>query len=110
MRQAQHFLEHETIDLIVCTIVFDESRMFNLLRLVKSHRKWKRIPFACCKVRPKLLDYPIALEGVQIACKAMGAAAFLDVENYDDDAEERLREDIERLLPGKDRERVHVAP
>lgn len=107
--QAEHILENEEIHLILCTIVFDDSRMFDLLRLAKSNRKWKRIPFVCCKVRAKLLD-SIALEGVQIACKTLGAAAFLNFETYEMldpvDSENEILKDIERLLPGKDKEKA----
>jgi hypothetical protein len=96
--QAHRFLEDERLDLIICTVVFDESRMFDLLRLAKANGEWKRIPFLCCKVRPKLLDYPLALEGVQIACRTLGAAAFLDIETYKIDPENEMVKDIERFL------------
>ena len=36
MAQAEQFLHERTFDLIIGTIVFDESRMFDLLRLVKG--------------------------------------------------------------------------
>jgi response regulator RpfG family c-di-GMP phosphodiesterase len=103
--EAENLLETEKFDLIVCTVLFDESRMFDLLRFVKASRKWKRIPFLCCRLRQKALDYAVALESVQIACRALGADAFLDIQNYEsDDPESELAEDIERFLPGKDRE------
>jgi hypothetical protein len=105
MSEAERLLREGTFDLIVCTIVFDDSRMFDLLRLVKSNRTWKRIPFICTKVRPKLLHNPLALEGVEIATQALGAAAFLDIENYESEPKKSMREDIEKFLPGKEKSR-----
>src|SRR5439155_4599184 len=100
LAEAQRELESNGFDLILCTIAFDESRMFDLLRYAKSKRNWKRIPFVCAKVRPKVLDYPSALEGVKIACDALDAAAFLDIDSYSGgNPELGIRKDIERLLP-----------
>src|SRR6059058_5449232 len=45
MAQAEQFLRERTFDLIICTIVFDESKMFDLLQLAKSVPEWHRIPF-----------------------------------------------------------------
>ena len=47
VRQAEELLRGQRFDLILCTIVFDESRMFELLELAKSNPQWQSIPFAC---------------------------------------------------------------
>lgn len=102
MTQGEVLLQDGTFDLILCTIVFDDSRMFEFLRLVKANRKWKRIPFVCLRVRPKTLDYRLAIEGVQIASKVLGATAFLDIDSYrveGKDPETALGEAIESFLP-----------
>src|SRR5947209_20141507 len=62
MPQAEQLLRERTFDLIICTIVFDESRMFDLLRLAKSRLEWQRIPFVCARVRDHILRSPIALK------------------------------------------------
>jgi response regulator RpfG family c-di-GMP phosphodiesterase len=108
MTEAEKLLQEEIFDLIVCTIVFDDSRMFDLLRLAKSNRKWKNIPFLCLKVRSKLLDYALAVEGVQIAAQALGAAAFLDIDNFKLDPEKEMAEQIELHIPRKNRDRTRV--
>src|SRR5439155_5807876 len=51
MAQAEQLLGERTFDLIICTIVFDESRMFDLLGLAKSRLEWQGIPFVCARVR-----------------------------------------------------------
>jgi hypothetical protein len=96
--QAEQLLCEHTFDLIVCTIVFDESRMFDLLRIAKSRPEWRKIPFVCAKVRPHILDDPLALEGVAFTCRALGAATFFDVTNYQADPDRELRNAIEGFL------------
>jgi CheY-like chemotaxis protein len=101
--EATQLLRERDFDLIVCTVYFDESRMFDLLRLVKASPEWRRIPFVCARLRRHVLDSPIALEGVAFTCKALGAAAFLNVTDYPVNPERELRAVIERLLPNTSR-------
>src|SRR5205085_7644080 len=82
MAQAEQFLRERTFDLIICTIVFDESKMFDLLRYAKSSPEWQRIPFVCVRVRAHILRSPTALETAAVACRALGATAFLDIATY----------------------------
>src|SRR6266446_7940912 len=77
--------------LIICTIVFDESRMFDLLRLAKSTPAWQQIPFICARLRHHILDSPLALEGVAFTCQTLGAVAFLNVADYQVDPEQEMR-------------------
>ena len=98
LAQAEQLLRERPFDLIVCTVFFDESRMFDLLRLAKSRPEWQRIPFVCTRLRRHVLDAPIAREGVAFTCAALGAAAFLDVADYPADPEREMRAAIERLL------------
>jgi hypothetical protein len=44
MAQGEQLLREQAFDLIICTIVFDESKMFDFLRLAKSRLEWQRIP------------------------------------------------------------------
>ena len=98
MAQAEQFLREGTFDLIICTIVFDESRMFDLLRLAKSRPEWQPIPFVAARVRPHILRSPTALRGTAFTCGTLGAEAFLDIADYQVDPEREMREAIERLL------------
>lgn len=66
------------IDLIICGIHFDESRMYDLLRLVKANPVTRAIPFICFRDMDSALSPPV-LESLQIACNALGAVAFIDL-------------------------------
>ena len=96
--QAEQFLREQTFDQIFCTIVFDDSRMFDFLRLAKAKPEWRKIPFVCARLRPWVLDSPVALEGVAFTCRALGAAAFLDMADYHVEPDRELRDDIELLI------------
>jgi hypothetical protein len=97
--EAERMLREQHFDLIVCTIFFDESRMFDLLRLAKSRSDLAGIPFVGVRIRRHILDSRIAREGIAFTCKALGAAAFLDVADYEGDPEPGMRAVIDRLLP-----------
>ena len=98
MAQAEQFLREGTFDLIICTIVFDESKMFDLLQLAKSVPEWHRIPFVAARVRPHILRSPTAVRDAAFTCGTLGAEAFLDIADYQVDPEREIREAIERLL------------
>ena len=98
MAQAEQLLGDRPFDLIICTIVFDESRMFDFLRLTKSRLEWQEIPFVCARVRPQILRSQKALKAAAFTCGALGAGAFLDIADYAVDPEREMRDAIERLL------------
>lgn len=98
MAQAEQFLRERTFDLIICTIVFDESKMFDFLRLAKSRLEWQRIPFVGARVRAHILRSPTALEAAAFTCRTLGAEAFLDIAGYQVDPEREMRDAIERVL------------
>jgi hypothetical protein len=68
----------EPFDVIICGSLFDESRMFDLLRYCKAMPHIKHIPFLCVRARGGELD-DTAYQGVAIAAKALGAADFIDL-------------------------------
>jgi CheY-like chemotaxis protein len=100
LAQAERLLQERPFDLILCTVFFDESRMFDLLRLAKSKAEWARIPFVCARLRRHVLDALIAREGVAFTCRALGAVAYLDVADYGADPDREMRAAIERVLDG----------
>lgn len=66
------------INMVLCGIHFDECRMFDLLRFVKADVRHRSIPFLCYRDLDSALSRTI-LEGLEIACKALGASSFIDV-------------------------------
>lgn len=63
-------------DLIVCTLRFDESRMFELLRAAK--RAAPGVKFVCCRPTPGVIGGR-ALEAAAMAARSAGAAGYLDL-------------------------------
>jgi PleD family two-component response regulator len=62
--------------IVCCTVYFDESRMFELLRWVRAERA--HIPVICARAVPKDIT-KVSMEAVKIAVDALGAASFIDV-------------------------------
>ena len=98
MVRAEQFLRERTFDLIICTIVFDESKMFDFLRVAKASLEWQRIPFVCARIRGHILRSPTALGAAAFTCRELGAAAFLDIAEYQVDPEREMRDAVEGLL------------
>jgi CheY-like chemotaxis protein len=103
LAQAEQSLRGQTFDLILCTIDFDESKLFDLLVRVKATPEWQRIPFVCARVRNHILRSPTALKAAAFTCRALGGEAFLDIADYHADPEREMRDAIERLLDATSR-------
>ena len=67
----------QSVDIIVCGINFDESRMFELLRAVKADSRLKKTPFVCVRLIGTNLT-PTLTQSLQISCTLLGAAQFID--------------------------------
>jgi hypothetical protein len=66
------------IDLVVCGVHFAESRMYDLLRIAKADAATREIPFVCFRDIDSALPLSL-LEGLEIACSALGAVRFVDL-------------------------------
>jgi hypothetical protein len=95
-------LQDQHIDLILCGMFFDESRMFDLLRFVRAN--FPAIPFATCRVLAVRPAPSISLEAVQIGAEALGAAGFINLPDlerlYGDQKYERFRGLLRKYLSG----------
>ncbi len=69
-------LQPHDINLILCGMYFDETRMFDLLRLAKD--KFPGVPVVCCRIGQSEVPQ-VTLEAVAIAAKSMGAVEFVDM-------------------------------
>jgi hypothetical protein len=98
LREAVKSLGQRTYDLIICTVAFDESKMFELLGFAKSTPLWKSIPFICAIVRTNVIRSPSARAAAAFTSRQLGAAAFLDISNYQTDPEAGMRGAIEQIL------------
>lgn len=97
MEQGRRLLREGNFDLVFCTITFDESRMFDFVRLAKSRPEWRRIPLVVARVRSHILS-PAALRSTAFACAALGAELFLDIAAYRMDPEREMRNAIDGIL------------
>jgi CheY-like chemotaxis protein len=66
------------VDLVLCGIHFDDSRMFDLLRYVKADPTMRGVPFLCFRDRASELA-PTLFESLDIACRALGGVGFVDL-------------------------------
>lgn len=96
--EAKLALERQDFDLVLTGIHFDESRMFDFLRLVRAHGRYRHKPIVC--IRGLTTPYnPMVLEGLEIAAMALGATAFVDLNRYPEgEADARLRRTVDRLV------------
>jgi CheY-like chemotaxis protein len=98
MEEAEACLHARAFDLVICTISFDESKMFDLLRMVKSKPQWEGIPFVGARVRSTIVRSQNAIEALAFTCRELGAAAFLNIAEFRRDPEREMRAAIDRLL------------
>src|SRR5688572_22955678 len=79
IRDALAVLEkHPRIGLIICTVAFDESRLFDFLQLIKDRENTRDIPFIGCRVLSSVLTAD-SIDRLVAVVKFFGAADFLDV-------------------------------
>jgi CheY-like chemotaxis protein len=75
-------LAREPIDLIICTIAFEDSRMIEFLQALKRTPS-ASIPFICCRALPGVLSDNM-VEHMREACVQCGAHALVDIAKLDD--------------------------
>lgn len=99
VEQAKAELEKREFALIVLGVHFDESRMFELLRLVRTYEANQLTPVVCMLTTTSRLS-DVAIEGLDHAVKAMLANAFLNLRKFPDDAQgnARVRRIVDYLI------------
>jgi PleD family two-component response regulator len=79
IRDALTVLEkNPRIALIICTVAFDESRLFDFLQQVKDKENTRDIPFIGCRVISSVLTAD-SIDRLIALVKFFGAADFLDI-------------------------------
>ena len=96
---AKEELQEREFALIVLGVHFDESRMFELLRQVRTFKMNALTPVVCVLSGPTVLS-DVAIEGLDHAVKAMLANAFLNLNRFSDDdkGNGRVRRIIDYLI------------
>ncbi len=66
------------VDLVLCNVRFDDSRMFDFLGALNAMPHSRRLPVVCCRVARSPVSAG-ARRGIELALEALGVIAFLDM-------------------------------
>ena len=86
-------------DLVMISVHFDESRMFDFLRHLQASGKHASVPVVCTRSY-RFVSPAISIEGLEIAAKALGCKVFLDLTKHPDNAQGNaaVRQLVDELL------------
>ena len=100
VNEAIAALKREDFDLLLVSVHFDDSRMFDLLREVRIDGRNRGIPIICVR-EPELGFTAISGSALEVTCRALEADAFLDLAHMADEAERdaALRTALQQYLP-----------
>lgn len=82
LHHAQVILSQTSFDLIVGGARFDDSRLLDLLQHCKSDPQLAKIPFLCLWIKQGKLPRD-TFRDLVLASGALGAAGFVDLEQWD---------------------------
>ncbi|MGN6717018.1 MAG: hypothetical protein ACTHLX_06465 [Candidatus Binatia bacterium] len=87
LADAKAALKADGFSLVLTGIYFDQGRIFEVLKDVKSDVKYANVPIACFRgsVLPGA-KFQFDREYFESRCKAMGANEFFDLMEFADDA------------------------
>ena len=101
IRDAFKAIDRERIDLIICTVAFEESHMLEFLQAVRRTASAASIPFVCCRALRSVLSDNM-VEHMRAACLQAGADALVDIAKLDDEkAQSELKSAVTACLPRK---------
>ena len=66
------------VELVLCNVRFDDSRMFDFLGALNAMPSSRRLPVVCCRVARSPVSGG-ARRGIELALEALGVLAFLDM-------------------------------
>src|ERR1700712_1748739 len=92
LAEAQAALSAD-LAMIACGVHFDDGRMFDLLKLVKSEPRLSGIPFWGVLRDEGLLSSAIT-RGIRTAMKSMGANGLFNLSQLNPDDDETLYQDL----------------
>lgn len=100
VEQAKSEMQRREFAMIIIAVNFDESRMFELLRLVRTYEVNQLTPVVCMLTSSSSRLSDVAIEGLDHAVKAMLANAFLNLNRFPDDpaGNARVRRIIDYLI------------
>ncbi|HJY77565.1 MAG TPA: hypothetical protein VKE95_13075 [Burkholderiales bacterium] len=66
------------VELVLCNVRFDDSRMFDFLGALNAMPRARRLPVVCCRVARSPVSAG-ARRGIELALEALGVLAFFDM-------------------------------
>jgi hypothetical protein len=66
------------VELVLCNVRFDDSRMFDFLGVLNAMPRARRVPVICCRVERNPISAG-SRRGIELALEALGVLAFLDM-------------------------------
>jgi response regulator RpfG family c-di-GMP phosphodiesterase len=70
------------VDLVLCNVRFDDSRMFDFLGALNAMPPARQVPVICCR----MLRTPMSAgsrRGIELALEALGVVAFVDMHDLE---------------------------
>jgi CheY-like chemotaxis protein len=86
LEQAERAIEATQFDMVLVSVHFDESRMFDLLRHLQASGRQTNCAVVCTRSY-RFMSPAISIDGLGVAIKAFGCNLFLDLTKYPDDAQ-----------------------
>jgi response regulator of citrate/malate metabolism len=83
MSEAHTVLETQRCDLVVVGVYFDDSRMFDLVRVIRNDEIHNEVPIVCVRGSPGFTA--VTTRTLEMAVKALSADAFVDLLHFDDE-------------------------
>jgi response regulator RpfG family c-di-GMP phosphodiesterase len=78
-KQAFESIQSHRPDGIVCTVLFDESRMLDFLKAAKADPEIAAIPFIACRAIPSYLLPEDLIRSLESVSASLEASMFLDL-------------------------------
>lgn len=109
LNEAVHALAQEQFALVVCGFQFDDSRMFELLKIVRAHPTMHGLPFIALRVPTQVLT-EAALQLSSKAALLLGADYCIDLDTCDElDGEAQAQARFQQLIRDALAQRAVVA-
>jgi hypothetical protein len=84
------------VDLIICNVRFDDSRMFDFLGALAGRPAARGVPVICCRVLHRPLSAG-ARRAIALALEALGVDEFVDMQAIEEErGQEAAREALRR--------------
>lgn len=72
------------VELIICNVRFDDSRMFDFLGALSARPAARGVPVICCRVLHRPLSVG-ARRAIALALEALGVAEFVDMQAIEEE-------------------------